>query len=100
MSRIALFLLLFLLSARAAVLAAQPGETWTPTPPRLSFVDGDVSHWRLGADRWAAAPPNLALAEGDALYAGDDSNLEVQFGPRSFVRADANSELSLVAQQE
>src|SRR5512138_2843451 len=100
MRRIALLWLLFLLVWPAGgALAAAGDEAWAPTPPRLGYIDGEVSYWRSGADAWAAARPNLALAEGDALYTGDDSNLEVQFGPRSFVRADANSELSLVAQQ-
>ena len=26
-----------------------------PTPPRLSFVDGEVSFWRPGAEDWAPA---------------------------------------------
>ena len=92
-------LLLFALSVTAAQ-AADDIEAWAPTPPRLSFIDGDVSYWREGADDWASARPNLALAEGDALYTGNDANFEVQFGSRSFVRADANSQLSLVEQEE
>ena len=92
-------LILFALSGTAA-LAANDDEAWAPTPPRLSFIDGDVSYWREGADDWARARPNLALAEGDALYTGNDANFEVQFGSRSFVRADENSQLSLVEQEE
>jgi len=92
-------LLLFALSVTAAQ-AADDNEAWAPTPPRLSFIDGEVSYWRGGADDWARARPNLALAEGDALYTGSDANFEVQFGSRSFVRADANSQLSLVEQEE
>ena len=91
-------LLLFALSGTAA-LAANDNE-WAPTPPRLSFIDGEVSYWREGADDWARARPNLALAEGDALYTGDDANFEVQFGSRSFVRADENSQLSLLVMEE
>ena len=92
-------LLLFALSVTAD-LAADDIEAWAPTPPRLSFIDGEVSYWREGADDWARARPNLALAEGDALYTGNDANFEVQFDSRSFVRADANSQLSLVEQEE
>ncbi|ODU38824.1 MAG: hypothetical protein ABS92_13660 [Thiobacillus sp. SCN 63-374] len=83
-----------------SVLAQEEDEAWAPTPPRLSFVDGEVSYWRQGADAWVRARPNLALAEGDALYSGNDANFEVQFGSRSFVRADANSQLSLLEQDE
>jgi hypothetical protein len=81
------------------VSAADDDEPWMPSPPRLAYIDGEVSYWRPGAEEWARAQPNLALAEGDALYAGERSNLEVQFGPRSFVRADEDTQLSLVAQE-
>ena len=37
------------------------------TPPRLGFVEGDVSFWRPGAGDWEAAQVNLPLAPGDAL---------------------------------
>ncbi len=66
------------------------------TPPRLSFVDGTVSFWRPGAEDWAPARVNTPLAEGDALYAGDRANLEVQVGPRQFVRAAERTELGIV----
>jgi hypothetical protein len=100
LSRIWLIPLLFLPAFSSTVALAQADDAeWAPTPPRLSYIDGEVSHWRPGAEDWASARPNLALAEGDALYTGDDSNLEVQFGSRSFVRADENSQLALVAQE-
>ncbi|MDA8127893.1 MAG: FecR domain-containing protein [Betaproteobacteria bacterium] len=92
-----LFLLFFLVGSAAAAAGA---ELPSPTPPRLSFIDGDVSYWRPGADDWAEAQPNLALAAGDAFYAGDGGRLEVQFGARNFARADEGSELSLTAQDE
>ena len=91
--------LLFLLTLSGTSALAEDDEEWAPTPPRLSFIDGDVSYWRQGADDWARARPNLALAEGDALYTGNNANFEVQFGSRSFVRADANSQLSLLSQE-
>ena len=98
--RIWLIALLFLVGLPGTgVYAADDDGAWAPTPPRLSFIDGEVSYWRYGADEWADARPNLALAEGDAFYTGNDANLEVQFGSRSFVRADENSQLSLVAQE-
>lgn len=66
------------------------------TPPRLSFVDGTVSFWRPGAEDWAPARVNTPLAEGDALYAGDRANLEIQVGPRQFVRAAERTALGIV----
>ena len=98
LSRIWLIPLFLLLALSSTVALAQ--EEWAPTPPRLSDLDGEVSYWRPGAEEWASARANLALAQGDALYAGSASNLVVQFGPRSFVRADEDSELSLVEQDE
>ena len=92
-------LLLCALSGSVAFAANDDGA-WAPTPPRLSYIDGEVSYWRSGADEWVRARPNLALAEGDAFYTGNGANLEVQFGSRSFVRTDENSQLSLVAQEE
>lgn len=65
------------------------------TPPRLSFVDGEVSFWRLGAEDWTTAVVNIPLAAGDELYVGDDSNVEIQVGPRSFVRAGEDTQLGL-----
>jgi hypothetical protein len=101
LSRIWWIPLLFLLALSSTVALAQEDDgEWAPTPPRLSYIDGEVSYWRPGAEDWASARLNLALAEGDALYTGNDSNLEVQFGSRSFVRTDENTQLSLVAQEE
>jgi len=98
--RIWLIPLLFLIAMPCALAQAVGEESeWAPTPPRLSFIDGEVSYWRQGADDWARAVPNLALAEGDALYTGNAANFEVQFGSRSFVRADENSQLSLLQQE-
>jgi hypothetical protein len=97
----ALFLtFLFTLSGCAAVAANDDEEVWAPTPPRVSFIDGEVSYWRPGTEEWAAARANLPLAEGDALYAGSESNFEVQFGTRNFVRADENSQIALVELEE
>ena len=68
-----------------------------PTPPRLRFIDGAVSFWRTGAEEWSAAQVNTALAAGDSLYAGDGANLEVQIGPRAFVRAGTATEIDLAS---
>jgi hypothetical protein len=69
------------------------------TPPRLSFVDGSVSFRRAGASDWVAARLNIPLAPGDALYTGAGGNLELQFGPRAFVRAGADTQLRLDNQE-
>lgn len=98
--RVISFFLFVLAGFGGVALAAYDEEPWGPTPPRLSLIDGEVSYWRQGADDWAQARPNLALSRGDALYAGNDANFEVQFGRLSFVRADENSLLSLVDNEE
>lgn len=98
--RILLIPFLFaLVMAGGAAWADEEDDFWAPTPPRLSYIDGQVSYWRQGADEWAGARPNLALAEGDALYTGMRSNFEVQFDNRSFVRADEDSQLTLMNQE-
>ena len=44
LQRIGLIPLLFLLAVFAsAPVAANGDEVWMPTPPRLSFIDGEVS---------------------------------------------------------
>ncbi len=65
------------------------------TPPRLSFIQGEVSFWRPGANDWAAARINTALAAGDNLYTGAAANLEVQVGPMAFLRAGEQTQLGL-----
>ncbi len=69
------------------------------TPPRLSFIDGEVSFWRPGADDWAPAQVNTALAPGDQLYAGDRANLELQVGPRAYLRGGAETQIGLENQE-
>jgi hypothetical protein len=74
----------------------EPGpESGGRTPPRLSFVDGQVSYFRPGAQEWAQAQVNIPLAAGDELYTGSPGNLELQVGSRAYVRAWANSQLGL-----
>ncbi len=78
------------------VVAATRGEREAgPTPPRLSFTDGEVSFWCPGAEDWAPAQVNTPIAAGDSLYTGDAANLELQVGPGAFVRAGAGTELGL-----
>ena len=73
-------------------------DTATSTPPRLSYIDGQVSFWRPGAEDWTPAQPNIALAPGDELYTGHPGNIELQIGPRAFVRAWGDTQLGLANQ--
>jgi uncharacterized protein DUF6600 len=65
------------------------------TPSRVSYIHGDVSFWRPGAQDWAPARSNTALAPGDQLYTGPNGNVEIQIGPRAFVRAAEGTQLGL-----
>jgi hypothetical protein len=66
------------------------------TPPRLGYVDGQVSFWRPGAPEWVAAQINTALAPGDELSTGSPGNFEVQIGPRAYIRAWAGTAFGVV----
>jgi hypothetical protein len=66
-----------------------------PTPPRVSFIDGEVSFWRTGAEDWVAAHINTALAAGDSLYAPDGANVEVEIGLRAYVRGGSGTEIGI-----
>src|SRR5438094_3987031 len=87
--------LLVAVAGRAPGAAAAISREAGPTPPRLSFTDGEVSFWRPGAEDWAPAKVNTPLAAGDSLYTGDGANLELQVGPSAFVRAGAGTELGV-----
>lgn len=75
--------------------AAADGEAIGRTPPRLSFIDGQVSFWRPGADEWVGGRINTPLAPGDELYTGHPGNLELQIGGRAWIRAWASTQLGL-----
>jgi uncharacterized protein DUF6600 len=83
----------------AAQPSAGPAETIGRTPPRLSYLDGEVSFWRPGGQDWAAAQVNIPLAPGDELYTGHEGDLELEVGTRAFVRAWGDTQLG-VANQE
>jgi hypothetical protein len=91
--------LLTVLAATASIgvpaVSAQPARAVGVTPPRLSFVDGEVSYWRPGAEDWVPAQINTALAAGDSLYAGNGGNLELEIGTRAYVRAGSGSQLGI-----
>ncbi|MEA2626501.1 MAG: hypothetical protein QOD06_2546 [Candidatus Binatota bacterium] len=76
---------------RAAV-AASPERP----PPRLSLLDGEVSFWRPGGD-WVKARTNTPLAAGDYLSTAEAANVEVQVGPRAFLRAGPSTTLALTS---
>lgn len=82
-------------SISASAVEAQQARAVGVTPPRLSFIDGEVSYWRPGAEDWAPAQINTALAAGDSLYAGDGGNVEIEIGSRAYVRAGSGTELGV-----
>lgn len=73
----------------------EPAEDIGRTPPLLSFLDGNVSFWRPGAEDWVAALVNTPLAPGDQLYSGVGANFELQIGARAFVRAGTETQLGI-----
>ena len=82
--------------ARAALAADAPDASPIGrTPPRLSYVDGEVSFWRPGAQDWAPAQINVPLAPGDELYTAHQGDLELQVGTRAFVRAWGDTQVGL-----
>ena len=62
---------------------------------RISFVKGDVKVRRSGEDEWETADLNLPLVEGDELTTGADGRVELQFGPKSHLRADKDSYIQI-----
>jgi hypothetical protein len=74
-------------------------QTAAATPARISYIDGDVSFWRPGAAEWTPARVNTPLAPGDSLYTGPHGTVEVQIGPRAFVRAAEGTQVGLDNQE-
>jgi len=100
--RAAVAILLVLLTgiglAVVRAVEAQQGpdaEAIGRTPPRVSFLDGQVSFSRPGAEDWVAARLNTPLSPGDEIYTASPGNLEVEIGGRAYVRAWANTHLGL-----
>ena len=91
------FLLLFW--PGAACLADDYEDAQAVTPPRLSYLDGEISFWRPGAEDWLAARINTPIAIGDEIYAGEGANFELQIDSRAFVRGDEGSQIALVNQE-
>jgi hypothetical protein len=81
--------------------AAQETQANDPveTPARLSYTNGEVSFWRPGAPEWSRAVVNTPLSSGDELATGATGTLELQIGPRSFVRCWRGSQIGLLTQE-
>ena len=95
---VALLMLALAASGPGSIPAADPPtpeQAGEITPTRVSYLYGDVSFWRPGAQEWAEAKANTPLAPGDVLYTGADGNAELQVGPRAFVRAGNGTQLGL-----
>jgi hypothetical protein len=91
------FVVALALICGAGTASAQEPPGSAVAPPRLSLTDGPVSFWRPGADDWGTAAVNTPLAAGDSLYTAGGGNMELQIGPRAFVRAGENTQLQLTA---
>ena len=95
---VACLILAIAVSGPGAIPAADPPspeQASDITPTRVSYLYGEVSFWRPGAQEWAEAKTNTPLAPGDVLYTGPDGNAELQIGPRAFVRAGNGTQLGL-----
>jgi hypothetical protein len=90
---------LVLLAACGCKALAQDEADGGYTPPRLSYLQGEVSFWRPGAEDWVSAMLNIPLSPGDGLYPGANAIVELQLGSRTFVRAGEHSQLTLVDQR-
>ena len=97
LSRITATFSILLCMCSLGVFAQDNGKE-AGSPMRLSFAEGNVSFWRYGAKDWVEAQLNTPIAVGDALYVGKDGDLELEMGSRAFVRADDDTQLTLVNQ--
>ena len=102
--RLLLPLFVFLLGQPYA-RATEPGSELA-TPPRLSLLQGTVSLRRpsglfdgaIATDGWVTPLINTPMAVGDSLRVDANSLLELQFGPQSWLRLAAFSQLTLTEQ--
>src|ERR1700687_1712519 len=78
---------------------AEAGHAALGTPVRLSFVSGEVSFWRPGAENWVGAQINTPIGPGDALSAAGGASRDRQSAPRAFVRAGADTQIEIEDQQ-
>lgn len=94
----ALSVLLLIAMSSLTALAQEDDQEATVSPMRLSYSEGDISFSRQGAKDWMQAQTNTPLAVGDALYVNKEGILELQMGGRAFVRADEDTQFTLVNQ--
>ena len=95
-----LAVLTLVVGGRGSLGAAPPpapatAEAAPTTPSRLSDINGEVSFWRPGIQQWVPARVNIPLAPGDVLHASENGTVEIQVGPRAFVRAAGSTEVGL-----
>lgn len=81
-----------------AALAEVDDLKYSINPLRLSYINGSVSFMRNGAEDWVEARINTPLVVGDALYTGSNAVFELQGEGRAFIRADDDTEVTLVNQ--
>jgi hypothetical protein len=79
--------------------APAPVPTSDVTPARVSYLNGEVSFWRPGGQEWTPAKVNMPLAPGDIIYTGQGGNVEIQLGPRAFLRAAEGTNVGLDNQE-
>ena len=97
-SRVIFRVSVFLTMLFSAALAQANEQISQVNPLRLGYVNGDVSFWRYGAEDWVKAQINIPLTPGDALYTGSNAELELQAEGRAFIRADSETQISVVNQ--
>jgi hypothetical protein len=94
--RINATLIALLLMCSFAAFAQEDDKKTAVSPMRLSYAEGEVSFWRNGSRDWVEAQLNTPITAGDSLYVGSDGDLELELGSRAFIRADDNTQLTLV----
>lgn len=94
---VSLLLVLSSVAAFAQVDRVEEPES-AVNPLRLGYVNGSVSYRRYGAEDWVEARINTPLTAGDALYTGKNAEFELQGESRAFIRADDDTQITLVSQ--
>jgi Family of unknown function (DUF6600) len=89
------FLVSGLIAPREIVAEEEEQTIIGITPPRLGFIDGQVSFLRQGDPGWSPARVNTPIAAGDELSTGQSGNLELQIATGAYVRAAGNTRIGL-----
>ncbi len=93
--RVILSVLAMVSAMGVSAAGAQEARAVGVTPPRLSFLDGEVSYWRPGAEDWVPGQINTALGVGDSVFTGDGGNVEIEIGSRAYVRAGSGTQVGI-----